>query len=136
MTTTNTYSSHYINGQWVKATSLEILPVHDCSTEEVMASVPSGTAEEADTAVMAARAAFGGWSSLPVETRAAYLDKVAAGIKARSDELATAIAREVGMPIKMAKAIQVGGPAWHWGNFAKVARGFEWEKKVAGPMGT
>ena len=136
MTTTNTYSSHYINGEWVKATSLEILPVHDCSTEEIMASVPSGTAKEADTAVMAARAAFDGWSSLPVETRAAYLDKVAAGIKARSDELATAIAREVGMPIKMAKAIQVGGPAWHWGNFAKVARGFEWEKKVAGPMGS
>ena len=40
------------------------------------------------------------------------------------------------MPLKMARAIQVGGPAWHWANFAKVARNFEWEKKVAGPMGS
>ena len=134
MTTIRPYPSHYINGQWVQAASLETLPVHDSSTEEVMASVPAGTAEEADVAVMAARAAFEGWSALPVETRAAYLDKVAAGIKDRADELAMAIAREVGMPIKMAKAIQVGGPAWHWGNFAKVARGFEWERKVGNSL--
>ena len=74
-----------------------------------MATVPAGTTSEADAAIMAARAAFESWSALPVETRAAYLDKVAAGIKARTDELALAIAREVGMPLKMARAIQVGG---------------------------
>ena len=128
------FPSHYINGQWVKALSADTLPVHDSSTEEVMATVPAGTADEAEAAVLAARAAFDGWAALPVETRAAYLDKVAAGMKARSDEMALAIAREVGMPLKMAKAIQVGGPAWHWGNFAKVARGFEWEKKVGNSL--
>ncbi len=129
-TDTKTYSAHYINGQWVKAQSIETMPVHDSSTEELIATVPAGTADEAATAVLAARAAFNGWAALPVETRAAYVDKIAAGVKARTDELALAIAREVGMPLKMAKAIQVGGPAWHWGNFAKVARNFEWEKKV------
>jgi betaine-aldehyde dehydrogenase len=84
--------------------------------------------------VLAARAAFDGWAALPVETRAAFLDKIAAGIKARSDDLAIAIAREVGMPLKMARAIQVGGPVWHWGNFAKVARSFEWEKEVGNSL--
>ena len=34
------------------------------------------------------------------------------------------------MPLKLAKAIQGAGPAWHWGNFAKLARQFEWDKKV------
>ncbi|MES2402026.1 MAG: aldehyde dehydrogenase family protein, partial [Pseudomonadota bacterium] len=131
---TAVYPSHYINGQWVKATSSETLPVHDSSTEELMATVPSGTAAEAEAAVLAARHAFDSWAALPVETRAAYLDKVAAGIKARTDELALAIAREVGMPLKMARAVQVGGPAWHWGNFAKVARSFEWEKKVGNSL--
>ena len=129
--TTKHYPSHYINGQWVAAQSLDQLPVYDSSTEDLMATVPAGTAAEAEAAVLAARAAFDAWSSLPVETRAAYLDKVAAGVKARTDELALAIAREVGMPLKMARAVQVGGPAWHWSNFAKVARSFEWEKKVA-----
>jgi acyl-CoA reductase-like NAD-dependent aldehyde dehydrogenase len=128
------YPAHYINGQWVKASAAETLPVHDSSTEALMATVPAGTALEAEAAVLAARAAFDSWSALPLETRAAYLDKIAAGIKARTEELALTIAREVGMPLKMARAVQVGGPAWHWGNFAKVARAFEWEKKVGNSL--
>ena len=131
---TTHYPSHYINGQWVKAQSSDTLAVYDSSTEALMATVPSGTAQEAEAAIHAARAAFDGWSALPLETRAAYLDKVAAGVKARTEELALAIAREVGMPLKMARAVQVGGPAWHWGNFAKVARHFEWEKKVGNSL--
>jgi len=133
-TPTTVYPAHYINGQWVKAQSSDTLPVHDSSTEAVMATVPAGTVAEAQAAVLAARAAFEGWSSLPVETRAAYLDKVAAGVKARTEDLAVAIAREVGMPLKMARAVQVGGPAWHWSNFAKVARQFEWEKTVGNSL--
>ncbi len=131
---TTHYPSHYINGQWIKAESQQTLPVHDCSTEALMATVPAGTAAEAEAAVLSARAAFEGWAALPVETRAAYLDKVAAGVKARTDELALAIAREVGMPLKMARAVQVGGPAWHWSNFAKVARNFEWQKTVTNSL--
>ncbi len=129
-----TYSSHYINGQWVAARSAETFAVHDSSTEEVMATVPAGTADEAAQAVLAARAAFDSWSSLSVETRAGYLDKVCAGLKARMDEIATSIAREVGMPLKLARAVQVGGPVWNWTNFAKVARAFEWERKVGNSL--
>ncbi|WP_332774995.1 aldehyde dehydrogenase family protein [Polaromonas sp.] len=128
------YPSHYINGQWVAAQSSETLPVHDSSTEALMATVPSGTAAEAEAAVLAARAAFDGWAALPVETRAAYLDKVAAGLKARTEDMAVAIAREVGMPLKLARIVQVGGPTWQWSNFAKVARHFEWEKKVGNSL--
>ena len=128
------YPSHYINGQWVKAQSAQVFSVHDSSTEEVMATVPQGTAAEAAQAVLAARAAFESWSALPVETRAAYLDKVSAGLQARVDEVATAISREVGMPLKLAKMVQVGGPIWNWANFAKVARAFEWEKKVGNSL--
>jgi acyl-CoA reductase-like NAD-dependent aldehyde dehydrogenase len=129
-----TYSSHYINGQWVKAQSKDSFSVHDASTEEVMATVPAGTAQEAAQAIEAARAAFEGWSSLSVEVRAAYLDKVSAGLKARMDEIATVIAREVGMPLKLARAVQVGGPVWGWANFAKVARSFAWEEKVGNSL--
>jgi acyl-CoA reductase-like NAD-dependent aldehyde dehydrogenase len=128
------YPFHYINGQWVTAQSAGSLPVHDSSTEEIMATVPAGTALEAERAVLAARAAFDAWSALPVEARLAYLDKVAAGLKARTDEMALVIAREVGTPLKMARAVQVSGPIWHWGNFAKVARNFEWEKRVGNSL--
>ena len=128
------YSSHYINGQWVKAQSALVFSVHDSSTEEVMATVPQGTSGEAAQAVLAARGAFESWSALPVETRAAYLDKVSAGLQARMDEMAIAISREVGMPLKLSKMVQVGGPIWNWANFAKVARAFEWEKRVGNSL--
>jgi len=128
------YDSHYISGTWHKAQNPAVLEVHDSTTEEVMATVPQGTAEEAAQAVLAARAAFPAWSALSVEERCVYIDKIVAGLKARTDEMATAIAREVGMPIKLAKMIQVGGPIFNWGNAAKVARGFLWEEKVGNSL--
>ena len=129
-----TYPSHYINGQWAQAQSSGVFEVRDSSTEAVMATVPAGTADEAEQAVRAARAAFEGWAALPVEVRAGYLDKISAGLKARADELALTIAREVGMPLKMARAVQVAGPVWNWANYGKIARAFEWEKKVGNSL--
>lgn len=126
--------SHYIDGQWVRAQAPGQFRVHDSSTEEVIAAVPAGTAEEAQQAIMAARAAFAGWAALTVPERADYLDRIAAGLKARTDELATVIAREVGMPLKLARTVQVGGPVWNWANFARVARAFEWEKRVGNSL--
>jgi len=128
------YTSHYINGQWVKAQSMHVFEVHDSTTEEVFASVPQGTQAEAEQAVLAARAAFDSWSQLPVETRCGYIDKIVQGLKDRTDEMGTAIAREVGMPIKLAKMIQVGGPVFNWGNAAKVARRFVWEEQVGNSL--
>ena len=129
-----TYDSHYINGAWHKAQATAVFEVHDASTEEVMATVPQGTADEATQAVMAARAAFPAWSALSVEERCVFIDKIVAGLKARSDEMATAIAREVGMPIKLAKMVQVGGPVFNWGNAAKVARAYHYEEKVGNSL--
>lgn len=128
------YDSHFIFGSWHKAHNPAVLEVHDSTTEEVMATVPQGTAEEATQAVLAARAAFPAWSALSVEERCIYIDKIVAGLKARTDEIGTTIAREVGMPIKLAKMIQVGGPIFNWGNAAKAARAFHWEEKVGNSL--
>nr|MBP7568388.1 aldehyde dehydrogenase family protein [Burkholderiaceae bacterium] len=125
-----TWDSHYIGGRWIKAQAQATFSVHDSSTEEVFATVPAGTAAEAESAVRAARAAFDGWAALPVAERADALDRIAAGLKARTEELAETIAREVGMPMKLARAVQVGSPIWNFGNFAKVARSFEWQERV------
>ena len=129
-----TYDSHYINGAWHKAHNPAVFEVHDSTTEEVMATVPQGTAEEATQAVLAARAAFPAWSALSVEERCVFIDKIVAGLKARTEEMGTAIAREVGMPIKMAKMIQVGGPIFNWGNAAKAARAFHWQEQVGNSL--
>ena len=120
----------YINGQWAAASAKEMIEVHDSGTGAVMGSVPAGTDADMSAAVTAARAAFEGWSQLPVAKRAEYLAKISAGLKQRAEELARTIAREVGMPIKLAGRIQAGLPIATFASYAKLAGEFAFEEKV------
>jgi aldehyde dehydrogenase (NAD+)/betaine-aldehyde dehydrogenase len=120
----------YIGGRWVAPSSAETLEVSDSNTGERWATVPAGTVADADAAVDAARAAFDAWSQTPPATRAGYLQKIADGLKARTEALATAIATEVGMPLKLSTIVQVGGPVAAWASTATLAREFEFDHRV------
>jgi aldehyde dehydrogenase (NAD+) len=120
----------YIGGRWVAPSSTETLEVTDSNTGETFARVPAGTAADADAAVAAARAAFDGWSRTPPAQRADLIQKIADGLKARSDELARTISTEVGMPLKLSTMVQVGGPVAAWSHYAKLAREFEFDERV------
>jgi aldehyde dehydrogenase (NAD+) len=120
----------YIGGRWVAPSSAETIEVTDSNTGEAFATVPAGTAADADAAVVAARAAFDGWSRTEPAKRAEFVQKIADGLKARTEELARTIATEVGMPIKLSTLVQVGGPVAAWANYAKLAREFQFDEKV------
>src|ERR1700728_2093802 len=100
----------YIGGRWTLPTGLGVHAVVDANTEEVVGKVPEGTGEDVERAVDAAAEAFFAWSSTAIEERAKLLDRVAEGLKARGDEIAATISREVGMPKSLAGPIQVGLP--------------------------
>ena len=120
----------FIGGQWVAPSTQEAIDVHNAGTGEVMGRVPAGGEKDIDTAVAAARAALDGWSQTPVDKRAEILEKISAGLKARGEELAQLIAREVGMPIKLAGRIQAGLPIANFANYAKLVKGFKFEETV------
>ncbi|RPH44640.1 MAG: aldehyde dehydrogenase family protein [Burkholderiales bacterium] len=120
----------YIGGRWVAPSSAQTLEVTDSNTGEPWATIPAGTAADADAAVAAARAAFDGWSQTPAAERADIVQKIADGLKARTEELARTIATEVGMPLKLSTMVQVGGPVAAWSNYAKLAREFQFDEKV------
>ncbi len=120
----------FINGQWAAPSSKESIEVHNAGTGEVMGKVPAGTEKDIEAAVAAARAALEGWSALPAEKRAEYLQKVSDGLKARSDELAKTIAQEVGMPVKLSGRIQAGLPIANFANYARLAKEFKFEERV------
>ena len=120
----------FIGGQWVAPSTQETIDVHNAGTGEVMGRVPAGGEKDIDTAVAAARAALDGWSQTPVDKRAEFLEKISAGLKARGEELAQLIAREVGMPIKLAGRIQAGLPIANFANYAKLVKGFKFEETV------
>src|SRR2546421_649902 len=124
----------YIAGQWVSPSGRETIDVHNAGNGEVMGRIPAALERDAAAAVRAAREAFESWSSTPAATRADYLQKIADGLKSRSDELARTIAQEVGMPLKLAGRIQVGLPIANFANYAKLAREFKWEERVGNSL--
>jgi Rieske Fe-S protein len=100
----------FIGGRWVAPHGRETIEVHNAGNGEVMGRIPAGDAADADAAVKAARSAFDSWSHSSPASRAEFLEKISAGLKARADELARTIAQEVGMPLKMSSRIQAGLP--------------------------
>jgi aldehyde dehydrogenase (NAD+) len=126
-----TFTKMYIDGAWVApAKSDKPIEVLEAATESVIASIPAGSAEDIDRAVNAARKAFSEWSRRPVQERADFLAKIAAGLAQRADELAEIIAREVGMPIGLSKMIQAGLPAANFSTYAALVRDYTFEEQV------
>ena len=121
------HESHYINGHWAPSSGPGRIDVINASTEAVMGYVPAGNEKDAEAAVRAARAAFEAWRATPAAVRGHLIRRIYTGLKERGEELATIVAAEVGMPLKMASAIQVGLPLATFGYYAKLAEDFQWE---------
>ena len=119
----------YINGQWTTPSTQDLIEVHNAGTGEVMGKVPAGGEKDIGAAVAAACAALESWSATPAAKRAEYLQKISDGLKARAAELASTIAREVGMPIKLSGRIQAGLPIANFANYAKILGEFSFEEK-------
>ena len=100
----------YIGGEWVDPAGDDKIEVVNPATEEVIGSVPSGTTEDVDRAVAAARGAFDSWSQTSREERAGYLAAIAGQMQERAQEIVTTIATELGMPLALSRAIQLGLP--------------------------
>ena len=129
-----TYDKIYIDGNWVPSEGRGVLEVTNSATEEIIATIPDGTAGDVDKAVAAARAAFDGWSNLPKEKRAEYLMKIHAGLEARTQEIAEAIAREVGMPVGLSTFIQVGLPKGNFAIAAGLLSSYEFEERIGNSL--
>ena len=100
----------YFGGEWVPSTGSSAIDVENPATEEVLGTVPAGTAEDVDRAVAAARAAFDGWAGTPMAERGAALGKLSDALTARAGEIAKTVGLELGTPLKIAKAVQAGLP--------------------------
>ncbi|MGH3457754.1 aldehyde dehydrogenase family protein [Aeromicrobium sp.] len=120
----------FIGGGWVDPTGSETIDVVNSTTEDVMATIPAGSADDADRAVRAARDAFGGWSQTSREDRANHLAAVADGLKERSEEIASTITQELGMPLKLSMIVQVGMGIAQFASMPKVMKEVAWEEQI------
>ena len=125
----------YIGGQWVPSAGQEgPSTVTSPATDEAIATVVRGTAEDVDRAVRAARAAFDGWSARPVAERAAFLTRIHEGLKARANDIAQAVTSEMGMPLKQSLRIQAGSPIAAFKLYAGLVQNFHFEEEVGNSL--
>ena len=122
--------SHYIGGQWRPATGSETFEVTNSATEEIIGTVRAGTADDANAAVQAARAAFADWSRTPPAERAGYLKRAAEELQLRQTEIATLVSQEVGMPFMYSNVIQAGLPVLSFVSMTDIALSFPFEERV------
>ena len=124
----------YIGGEWVRSTGSGVLEVINSTTEQVMGSIPEGTVEDVEKAVVAARAAFEGWSQTSLQERADWMARIAEGLGARMDEIAELIAQEVGMPLKLSSIIQAGLPTSTFASMPQLLAELPWEEQVGNSL--
>ena len=127
-------TAFFVGGQWVPADGRDRLPVVDPATEQEIATVPAGTAEDVDAAVRAARAAFDGWASRTPVDRAALLSATADALEARTDEVALLICSEMGTPLAFSKAVQVGNPVKVLRSYAELLATYSFEEQIANSL--
>jgi acyl-CoA reductase-like NAD-dependent aldehyde dehydrogenase len=119
--------SLFINGRWVKASSNETITVTSSGTGADYATIPVATVEEANAAVVAAADAFASWANTSPKERGEFMIRISEKLAERADEIAEAIANEVGMPLALAKGIQAGMPIRTFADMGQRAQEFEWE---------
>src|SRR3954468_24132377 len=88
-----------IGGEWRAATAREEIEVVNPATEETVASVPAGSADDVELAVATAKRAFPEWSRTDVEQRAAIRARAADPIPENAKSRAQTLTAEQGKPV-------------------------------------
>jgi succinylglutamic semialdehyde dehydrogenase len=91
-------NTHYIAGQWQPGQG-ESLQSLDPVSQAVLWQGQGASAAQVDAAVAAARGAFSQWAARSLDERIGVLERFAACLKSRTDELARAIGEETGKPL-------------------------------------
>ena len=86
----------YIDGKWVDSSSGKTFEDHNPFTGDVYANVPAGTAEDARSAIDAAKAAFPEWAATPPAAKRQIFLKAADVMESRQDDSVQAMMEEVG----------------------------------------
>ncbi len=117
----------YIDGAWVAPLSSQRLGVENPATEEIVCEVAIGNVADADRAILAARAAFEGWTATPVADRIALVRRILEVYNAHFEDFAQVMSTEMGAPIEWARGAQAWAGQVHIESTIKAAEAMVWE---------
>jgi aldehyde dehydrogenase (NAD+) len=119
----------YIDGKWVAPARVHDFPVLNPATEERIAVISLGTAEDVDKAVTAARRAFESYSETSREERLALLQRIIEVYQSKYEEMAETISQEMGAPMWLSRAAQAAAGLGHFLQMVKVLETFPFEEQ-------
>ncbi|ACT96888.1 CoA-acylating methylmalonate-semialdehyde dehydrogenase [Dyadobacter fermentans] len=136
---------NYINGRWVDSHSDHYVDVLNPASQEVLAKVPYGIAQDVADAAAAAHEGFQEWRNTPVSKRVQYLFKLKTLLEDNADDIARTIVLESGKTFVEARAEMVraienvenacGMPTLIQGEFSEdIAKGID-EYMIRQPLG-
>lgn len=117
----------YVDGRWVPVVDPERVEVRNPATGEVITNLALAGPGDVDTAVVAARRAFAGWSATTPAQRVEVLQRVLAAYEDRLDDLADVLSQEMGAPTRLAHGPQVLAGVGHLKNTISYLADFEFE---------
>jgi len=119
----------YIDGRWVEPSGSRMFDAINPATEEIAGLIRLGEKEDVDHAVAAARRAFKDYSRTSREERIGLLERIAAGIEQRYDELCAAVTEEMGAPEWVSRHAQVAGAVNHARIALKTLKTFKFDQQ-------
>jgi aldehyde dehydrogenase (NAD+) len=122
----------YIDGHWVDPGERRVLDVVNPATEEPFARIALGDASDVEPAVAAAHEAFESFSRTSREDRLDLLRRIVAAYRKRYDDLVETLSREMGAPVRLARAAQVAAGVAHLNETLRVLESYAFEQ----PQGT
>ena len=115
----------YVAGAWVESGSGARIVATSPATGEGIGSVPEGTRDDAQRAIAAANAAAREWAGRSAFERAAAMERVAAIIEERRDDLAQTLTLDQGKPLHAESYAEVDELIEYWRMAAGDARRLE-----------
>ncbi|MFJ9543459.1 aldehyde dehydrogenase family protein [Streptomyces sp. NPDC101225] len=94
---------HFIDGDFVAGSTGRVIDVVDPCTEQVVARIPEGGAEDIDRAVAAAVAAKGGWARMVPKERSEVLHAVADRVAGHGEMLSRLESANTGKPMAVSR---------------------------------
>ncbi|WP_445725662.1 aldehyde dehydrogenase [Flavobacterium sp.] len=93
----------FINGQFIDSKATSVIEIVNPCTEEIISTISTGTVEDADNALEAAKDAQPKWEALPAIQRASFLHKMATVIRENRIFLAETLSKEQAKVIGLAQ---------------------------------
>ncbi len=108
----------FINGQWKDASDGATFKTSCPANGELLACCAQATRDDVDEAVDAAWKAFATWKNVPVNERAAILNRIADSIDANREHLALVESFDNGKPVRETLNVDIPFAAQHFRYFA------------------